>query len=222
MPPTPENSAAAKTLQQLQALGVRDAFGYLGSLKDILDKIMVTSAPGNSPAVNFTLNDGIKYLNTDFLESALLTDQRLIVVGNGASAAIAIHTLADFANAGGLKTIDLFSPALLTCMANDYGYENVFAKPIEILANGDILFAVSSSGQSPNIIKACQAALAKKCQVFTFSGFSQDNPLRKLGRLNFYVPSTHYGFVEITHQIILHCILDLFIRNNVNEEGMDL
>ena len=223
MPLMPENSAAAKTFLELQTLGVRNAFGYLESLKDILDKIVVTSAPNNSPVGNFTLNDGIKYLNADFLESALLTDQRLIVVGNGASAAIAIHTLADFAATGRFKTVDLFNPSLLTCMANDYGYEKVFSKPIEILADsGDILFAVSSSGQSPNILRACEAALAKNCQVVTFSGFSQDNPLRKLGRLNFYVPSTHYGFVELTHQIILHCILDLFIRNKVYEEAIDL
>lgn len=223
MPKTPENSAAAKTFLKLQALGVRDAFGYLGNLKDILDKIVVTPAPDNSLVKNFTLNDGINFLITDFLKSAFLTNQRLIVVGNGGSAAIAIHTLADFANAGGLKTIDLFSPALLTCMANDYGYENVFSKPIEMLAEqGDILFAISSSGESPNILNACVSALAKDCQVITFSGFSPENPLRKSGRLNFYVPSTHYGFVELSHQILIHCVLDLFARAKVYEEAREL
>ena len=222
MPTMPGNIAAAKTFQQLQALGVSDANSYLESLKAILDKIEVTIL-SNLQARNLTLSDAINLLVTDFLKTVSLTDKRLIVVGNGASAAIALHTLADYANAGGLKTVDLFSPTLLTCMANDYGYENVFSKPIEILAEqSDILFAISSSGKSPNILNACESALAKKCQVVTFSGFSPDNPLRKLGRLNFYVPSSHYGFVEISHQTLIHCILDLFVRAKVYEEVREL
>ena len=222
MPPMSENSAAAKTFQQLQVLGVQNASGYLEKLKDILDKVEVTMLNDLSTR-NLTLNDAIYSLVADFLRMVSLTDKSLIVVGNGASAAIAIHTLADFANAGGLKTVDLFNPSLLTCMANDYGYENVFSKPIEMLAEqGDILFAISSSGQSPNILNACESALAKKCQVVTFSGFSPDNPLRKLGRLNFYVPSSHYGFVEISHQTLIHCILDLFVKKKVYEEVREL
>mgnify|MGYP001593671918 FL=1 len=223
MPPIPENSTPAKTFLELQALGVRNVFGYLENLNDILDKTVVTQAPNNLLVENLTLNDGINFLIVNFLNSAPLKGQRLIVVGNGGSAAIAIHTLADYANAGGLKTVDLFNPSLLTCMANDYGYENVFSKPIEMLAEqGDILFAISSSGKSPNILNACESALAKKCQVVTFSGFSPDNPLRKSGHLNFYVPSTHYGFVELSHQILIHCVLDLFVRANVYEEAREL
>ena len=227
MAPTSDNSAAAKTFLALQALGVRDASGYLDILKDCLSKISVTYSPTYAPTYapinslfrELTLNDGINFLISHFLNNLQFTNKRLIVIGNGGSAAIALHSLVDFANAGGLKTVDLFSPSLLTCMANDYGYENVFSKPIEILAEkGDVLFAISSSGQSPNIIKACESALALKCLLVTFSGFSMDNPLRKLGHLNFYVPSTHYGFVELAHQALLHCILDLFIRSKVYEK----
>ena len=119
--------------------------------------------------------------------------------------------------------MDLYGPALLTCMANDYGYENVFAKPVEMFAEADdMLFAISSSGKSPNILNACESALAKNCDVVTFSGFSSDNPLRKLGRMNFYVPSTHYGFVELAHQVLIHCILDLFVRDKIYEEEREL
>ena len=220
MTPIPKNNVPTKTFQQLQALGVRDASSYLESLKDILSKTEVTLESHDSPVRNLTLNEEINFLITDLLRVVLLANQRLIVIGNGGSAAIAIHTLADYANAGGFKTVDLFSPSLLTCMANDYGYENVFSKPIEILANSDdMLFAISSSGNSLNILNACESALAKKCRVVTFSGFSPDNPLRKLGRLNFYVPSTHYGFVELSHQILIHCILDLFVKAKVYEEA---
>lgn len=206
----------------MQALGVRDADGYLENLKDILDKVEVTIL-SNLLTRNLTLNERINFLVADFLGTVPLTDKRLIVVGNGASAAIALHTLADYANASRFKTIDLFNPSLITCMTNDYGYENVFSKPIEILANpDDILFAISSSGQSPNIIKACQAARDNGCSVYTFSGFEPDNPLRSQGRINFYVPSTHYGFVEISHQVLLHCFLDLFVRVKVYEEVREL
>lgn len=184
-----------------------NAEGYLRNFAEILEN---TKASYISEAL-IGLDNGIDIVIAN-LRYVLTSEKRLMVIGNGGSAAIAIHALADYANAGGLKTVDFFSPSLLTCMANDYGYENVFAKPVEILANSDdILFAISSSGQSLNILNACKSALGKKCNVITFSGFNPDNPLRKLGRINFYVPSTHYGFVELAHQTLIHCILDLFV-----------
>lgn len=219
--PMPENSAPAKTFQELQALGVIDSVSYFKNLKDILEKTMVTLPSGNSSIMALHINNGIGIVIANLITISSFKN-RLFVIGNGGSAAIAIHTTTDYANAGGFKTIDLMSPSLLTCIANDYGYENVFAKPIEMFAEaGDMLFAVSSSGNSRNILNACRSALDKKCRVVTFSGFNLDNPLRKLGHLNFYVPSTHYGFVELSHQILIHCILDLFVRNKVYEEARE-
>lgn len=219
--PMPENSAPAKTFHELQALGIIDSVSYFKNLKDILEKTVVTLKRIDFSLKETVLNNGIGVVIADLIK-ILSSRNRLFVIGNGGSSAIAIHTLADYANAGGLKTADLMSPSLLTCMANDYGYENVFAKPIEMVAEAeDILFAISSSGNSLNILNACESALAKKCRVITFSGFFPGNSLRKLGHLNFYVPSTHYGFVELTHQIIIHCILDLFVRNKVYEEARE-
>ena len=209
----PENKAPEKTFYQMKMLGIRDASGYLKSLSDTLSTVQVTCMP---TAAVMTLNDGINAVIFNYLFPLLFTFERLIIIGNGGSAAIAIHFLNDFVNASGIKTLDLFSPSLLTCIANDYGYENVFAKPIEMLASpGDVLFAISSSGKSPNIVRACELASAQKCNVITFSGFAPDNPLRKLGWLNFYVPSNHYGFVELSHQILINCILDLFVSKKV-------
>lgn len=219
--PVLENSAPTKTFHELQALGIIDSVSYFKNLKDILDKTVVTLIKSDLSPKEIVLNNGIGVVIADLINNMAL-GKRLFVVGNGGSAAIAIHTATDYANAGGLKTVDLMSPSLLTCMANDYGYENVFAKPIEMFAEaGDILFAISSSGNSLNIRNACRSASDKKCRVITFSGFKPDNPLRNLGHLNFYVPSTHYGFVELTHQIIIHCILDLFVRNKVYEEARE-
>ena len=72
----------------------------------------------------------------------------------------------------------------------------------------DLLFAISSSGESQNILNAAVAAQKKSIPVVTFSGFSQSNALRSLGTINFYVPSYAYGFVEIGHLTLCHAILD--------------
>ncbi len=186
---------------------LNNAADYFGKFYEILIKTVATSdrAIGNIVAR---------------LVTNIRMGKKIMAIGNGGSAAIAIHTLTDYANAGGLRTVDFMSPALLTCMSNDYGYKNVFVKPIEIFAEkDDILFAISSSGKSPNITKACEAAKFKDCFIVTFSGFSSDNPLRKLGNINFYVPSNHYGFVEIAHQALIHCILDLFVERKNQSSG---
>ncbi len=81
-----------------------------------------------------------------------------------------------------------------------------------MLAEGeDVLVAISSSGRSENILRGVEAARGKGCEVITMSGFTSDNPLRKTGRLNFYVPSDSYGYVEISHLTLCHCILDMMM-----------
>jgi len=202
------NNVAVKTFRELEKLGVRTTEDYFKKLLEILAQTVTTWHSGS----RVPLNDAIGSLVGSLLENRRKR-KKILVVGNGGSAAIAIHTLFDYANAGGLNTLDFNSPAMLTCMANDYGYENVFARPVELFAKeDDILFAISSSGKSPNILKACEAARFRECYIVTFSGFNPDNPLRRLGDVNFYVPSNHYGFVEIAHQALVHCILDFFVE----------
>ena len=134
---------------------------------------------------------------------------RIYLVGNGGSAAIASHTAIDLLKNGNIPATAFNDASLLTCISNDIGFEDVFAKPIEMLAReGDLVICISSSGRSANIIKAAKTARAKGCAVLTLSGFEPDNPLRTLGNINFFVPSFSYGFLEIIHQYILHCILD--------------
>jgi len=178
---------------------------YFEKFFEVLSKTIVTRR--SSKRENPSLNEAVENIIASLLKNHR-NGKKVIIIGNGGSAAIAMHVLVDYTNAG-LRTADLMNPALLTCMSNDHGYENVFAKPIEIFADkNDILFAISSSGKSQNILKACEAAKQKNCQVITFSGFDVSNPLRKAGHLNFYVPSSHYGFVELAHQTLLHCISD--------------
>jgi len=138
---------------------------------------------------------------------------KVIYIGNGGSASIAGHMAADLWKNGGVKTLCFAEPSLLTCLANDLGYENVFATPTETYADkGDIYVAISSSGQSANILKAAAAALKKGCTLVTLSGFKADNPLRKMGGLNFYVDSSVYGVVETAHSAICHAVVDCVIK----------
>ena len=148
-----------------------------------------------------------------FLETARRTVRdrtRIFFVGNGGSAGICSHMASDWLRNGGFASASLNDGATLTCLGNDLGFEQVFAKQLELHGRpGDLLIAISSSGNSANILRAAQTARAAKMTVITLSGFGKDNQLRRLGDLNFYVPSDRYGFVEISHLALCHAVLDL-------------
>lgn len=134
---------------------------------------------------------------------------KVYFVGNGGSAAIASHMSADWFKAGKFSALCFNDPALVTCLANDLGYGSGFSEPIKRFGSpSDLLFAISSSGQSINIINAVNAAKGVGMRAITLTGFSPLNHLRELGDINFYVPSRQYGPVEITHLSILHAMLD--------------
>ena len=140
--------------------------------------------------------------------------RNLYIIGNGGSAAIASHAAIDFMNVAKISAHTLHDSATFTCMANDYGYENAFSNTVKLtLKPKDILIAISSSGQSKNIIHASISAKQLGATVITLSGFELDNPLRKIGDINFWCSSKDYGMVEITHQFILHNLSDRFLDN---------
>ena len=140
-------------------------------------------------------------------------NKKLIFIGNGASAAMASHHSVDIWKNGGIKAVAFNDSSLLTCISNDYSFSDVFAKPMECFGESqDVLVAISSSGASPNIIKAVEAARKKGCEIITFSGFRLTNPLSKLGDLNFLVPSQTYGVVESAHTLLIHSVTDEYIR----------
>lgn len=141
--------------------------------------------------------------------------KQVFFIGNGGSAAIASHMTADFMKNGGMKTYSLYDSSVTTCMGNDYGYEYIFSRPLEFLANpGDLLVAISSSGNSLNIINAVRAALQKQMQVVTFSGFQKENKISGMGRYNVYVPCSSYGIVESVHNLMLQQIVDMIAERD--------
>ncbi|MCX8080353.1 MAG: SIS domain-containing protein [Bacteroidia bacterium] len=130
-------------------------------------------------------------------------------VGNGGSMAICSHMAEDFAKIGKFRAFSMSDPSLITCFANDYGYENAYAEWLKIyFNNNDILIAISSSGKSKNILNAVQMAKEKNGNIITLSGFDENNPLSKSGNVNFHIPVSNYGVVECFHQVILHALLD--------------
>ncbi|MGE4221104.1 MAG: SIS domain-containing protein [Alphaproteobacteria bacterium] len=178
---------------------------YFDTLSRLTSAVEATDAAGLSLPLG-AATDRIVTL----LRHASAAGGRLMFVGNGGSAAIASHLAIDFTKNGGMAALAFNDGAALTCLANDLGYENVFAHQVTVHGrSGDVLIAISSSGRSPNILKAAEAARAKGISLLTLSGFAADNPLRKSGDVNLYVPSAQYGFVEITHLALCHAVLDL-------------
>ncbi len=131
------------------------------------------------------------------------------VIGNGGSAGIASHFCTDLLKTLSIPAVTLFDSNLLTCIGNDLGYEHVFSRQLETLLNEkDLLVAISSSGQSKNILNAADIALSKNATVVTLTGFLEDNPLRQKGQLNFWLNACDYGLVETGHFSLLHTLID--------------
>ena len=143
--------------------------------------------------------------------------KKVIVVGNGGSAAMASHVAVDFTKAAGIRAVNFNEADLITCFANDYGYEHWVEKALEAYADsGDLAILISSSGKSQNILNAAEKANEMGLSVITVSGFLTDNPLRELGDLNLWVDSTEYNIVEMTHHVWLVAIIDYLIETSGN------
>lgn len=180
----------------------------IGARAEKLTSLLQTSQVTDSSKGIIEINQGIALL-CDRLDRLRNANQALFVLGNGGSAGVASHAVTDFFNVGGLRATTLHESSLLTCMSNDYGYENAYARMIAQMARADdMLIAISSSGQSMNIRNAAEQATQVGASVVTLSGFNTNNPLRELGDTNFWVDSQDYGLVEIGHQFILHNIAD--------------
>ena len=139
--------------------------------------------------------------------------RKVILVGNGGSAAMASHVAVDLTKTAGVRAVNFSSADLLTCFANDYGYPLWVEKALEFYSDpGDTAVLISSSGRSLNILNGGTAARRYGLHVVTFSGFDADNPLRSLGELNFWVNSHSYNTVEMAHHVWLLAAVDRLAR----------
>jgi len=176
---------------------------YTSTIHQLIDTLAASNANGPLPYAQ-----AVEHA-VELVRIAQAEGRKVIMVGNGGSAGIASHQAVDYWKNGNVRATAFNDASLLTCIGNDLGFEQLFSAPIERFADvEDIVFAISSSGSSPNILNAAKAARKAGCRLVTFSGFAPDNTLRALGDINFHVASFSYGLVEILHLFIIHTILD--------------
>lgn len=137
---------------------------------------------------------------------------KIIIAGNGGSAAIAAHGATDLSKNAKVRAVSFNEASFITCLANDFGYDRWLEAALEMHADaGDLVILISSSGKSPNMVRAADYARGRGFRLVTFTGFARNNPLGRRGDLNFWVDSRAYNIVENTHQIWLLAVCDLLI-----------
>lgn len=175
---------------------------WIGAVVRLLESMQASDA--DDP---LDLEDGVRRAVDRIL--AVRAPNKVMLVGNGGSAAIARHMHNDLVKCVGVRAQVFFDVPLLTAITNDDGYEEVFEQPIRQWTDpGDVLVAISSSGRSENILRAARAAREAGADVIAISGFDADNPLRAMGSPSFWVDSHDYGAVESSHTILTHYLTD--------------
>jgi D-sedoheptulose 7-phosphate isomerase len=142
---------------------------------------------------------------TEMLKNA----DRVFFIGNGGSNSITSHMMEDYMKMARKHTMSFTDAAMITCYANDYGWEKAMEEwIIAQFLPGDLLVSISSSGESKNILNATRKAKEMKGKIITLSGFNKDNSLSKLGDVNIVIPVKSFGIVENFHSMVLHIMLD--------------
>jgi len=163
----------------------------------------------------------------EILEAAILRGARVYGCGNGGSAAISNHLACDFikgiANETPLRPkFQSLSEAipLMTAISNDLSYEDVFSFQLNALAEpGDVLVAVSSSGSSPNIVKAMRWARDHGVASIALTGFT-GGEAAALANVSLHVVASNYGLVEDVHQSLLHALAQYLRQRNLHDKSM--
>ena len=169
---------------------------------------------------NFFLNDPfikkyIQIMSSTFRECKL-NKRKIFIAGNGGSSSIASHVSVDLTKVVGIKSFNFNEHNLITCLTNDYGQDNWLQKAFEFYSTkSDLIVLISSSGKSKNIVKAAKFCKKRGNKVIGLSGFNKNNPLSKYGKVNFYIGSTQYNFIEMSHHIILVYLVDIFAKNKL-------
>ena len=177
----------------------------------------------NSTFIKKYFDDIYKYLNSinykNFLKTLKLVNNlkntnKIIFVGNGGSASISNHCATDFNKFLKKRSITFNEPNLITCYANDFGHENWMKEALKTHGNkNDILFLISSSGKSKNIIRCAEQAKKMKIKIIGMSGFKKNNKLSKISDISFWVNSKSYNQIEMTHHIWILLICDYISKN---------
>ena len=161
------------------------------------------------------------------LAEAYLRGARMFSCGNGGSASIANHMQCDHVK--GIRTATDLTPhvlslsnnvELLTAIANDTCYENIFVYQLQSQAEpGDVLIAVSSSGRSPNIVRALTWARDQGLRTIAVTGF-EGGAARAVAEVSVHVDCTNYGIVEDLHQAVMHGLAQYIRQSRMSADAI--
>jgi len=142
---------------------------------------------------------------------------KIIIVGNGGSASIASHVSTDLSKVCRVRSLNFNEGNFLTCLSNDFGYENWVVEALKMHSDKkDLVILISSSGTSANIINAAKFLKKNRISFITLNGFDKKQPtLKKFGDLNFSIDSSNYNMIENIHQFILLSALDCLIKTKI-------
>ena len=149
----------------------------------------------------------------ELIKKTIELDNKIYIVGNGGSSSIASHISVDFVKVARVKSETFNNSNIITCFANDYGHDNWVKEAIKAYCSkDDLIIIISSSGESPNMVNAAKFCYENNYDLITFTGFEKNNEVSKFGKINFYVNSHEYNYIEMTHHIILVSIVDIFTK----------
>jgi phosphoheptose isomerase len=165
----------------------------------------------------------------EILVDAYLSGSRIFSCGNGGSASIANHMQCDHVK--GIRTATDLSPhvlslsanvELLTAIANDTGYENIFVYQLQSQSElGDVVLAVSSSGRSPNIVRVLTWARDQGLRTIAITGFD-GGPAKAIAEVSVHVDCSNYGIVEDLHQAIMHALAQYIRQSRMSEDAISM
>ena len=189
------------------------------------EKILENISVKKKLIVDKVINENINKAN-NILYNCIKKNKKIMFCGNGGSCADAQHLATELSvrlrphvNRKGINSIALsLGPAYLTACGNDYGFENIYSRSIEALSKkGDILIAISTSGDSKNIIKAIQAAKKNGVKTISFLG-SNGGKAKGIADIDIIVPSKITARIQETHIFLGHIMLEI-LENRLLKKG---
>ena len=160
--------------------------------------------------INLIKNINFSDINLFYkLIKKLKKNNKILIFGNGAGAAIASHVASDLTNSSRIRALSFDNTAHITCFANDYKFENWIKKTISFhYQKGDLVILLSSSGNSKNMIVAANYCNKRNIEFISITGFKKSNKLNKLSKNSLWINSNLYNHVESIQLLILLSLVD--------------
>lgn len=151
----------------------------------------------------------IDQIKTEISKFKNKKEKKILLFGNGGTSSTCSHIATDLVKVNSIQALSFNDHNLITCFANDYGFENWIAQALKSFCNKrDLVILVSSSGESKNMINAAKYCKKNKINLITLTGFKKNNSLSKLGNKNLWINSNKYNYVESAHFQVLAYIVD--------------